>query len=999
MLIRCKGYNSGVKEYLEEGQKSGREYSRDELDERIILDGDLSLTDSVYKSIHDQGQDRYLTFTLSFKENEVSEENLANITDEFKNFLMKEYNSDEYNFYAEAHIPKIKYMLDKKTGEYIERKPHIHVVIPKVNLLSGDVINPVGYYKHNEKFFEAFQEYINQKYNLISPRESMRVDPTNVADILSRYKGDDFRAKNREFKTQLLERVINENVTNREDFYNLVSDYGEVKVRNQGKNTEYIAVKLSGDKKFTNLKESIFSDDFIVRRQISKPPLEKSIINDRFTEWSQRAKELKYVHKDSQTKRDKYYSLPADEKLVYLENQKQKFYLTNGAKYDLRTSRRSNHHQPGFAETESRSIAGTPDSLQNMSNGNVASLPAKERTEMLLQGDARIHMAIQQTTRDSGLRRPLHSGRRNRGRSNTAKEQPGTNTGYQSATWPGRIEPALRRTDVRNGNGRRDLLTDFPVLPRFKNRIPSVDAITLRSEQLFDIQPQPSVKRKINRKFKIDKSFNKSLFKTPYPVLPRFKNQIPTIHDVVARTNRLYPSDTITSGKTASDRKLFILPKNKPSRGSTVPEWLMRRFREDSLGVERRQVLRKIDSEFFDIRREVVTDERFTYEEKNQLISVLSFERIKKKDAIFNMQEVFVMGSQNIRDMMNKRAVLDGYTISAPEYDPKSGFKNRLTSVLEKMRNPVDYPSQADKARQKIDKKLSASSLYSKRTRKGHVHYLDKTSDKTLFVDTGKLISMRKNGLSKDGVAIALELAQGRFGSTLNIKGSQKFKDMVVEVAAERGMDIHFTDKKMNQALEQKRAELALRSSEKQDKGEAFSIDGAEQEQNYSREPEETIPEPVSVASQTPTAVNDDARSQRNETNRKIEGTIVKHGRAPYPDDQDKKDSYFVVLRDKSGQEHTRWGVGLEKALEGYARGNKIALELKKSEPVRVQTKDDTGRVAWRDVTRNVWEVTPLSGRKAQEAKKQSQDLYKGFDVVNSGNGPSGPKKSGPEMA
>ncbi|ECS8865351.1 relaxase, partial [Salmonella enterica] len=55
MLIRCRGFNSGVKEYLEEGQKSGRELSRDELDERVILDGNLDLTELIYKSIPDKG--------------------------------------------------------------------------------------------------------------------------------------------------------------------------------------------------------------------------------------------------------------------------------------------------------------------------------------------------------------------------------------------------------------------------------------------------------------------------------------------------------------------------------------------------------------------------------------------------------------------------------------------------------------------------------------------------------------------------------------------------------------------------------------------------------------------------------------------------------------------------------------------------------------------------------------------------------------------------------
>ncbi|MEM5406275.1 hypothetical protein [Paraburkholderia unamae] len=43
MLIRIKGHVAGVKEYLETGQKQGRELGRDELDERVILAGDLDL--------------------------------------------------------------------------------------------------------------------------------------------------------------------------------------------------------------------------------------------------------------------------------------------------------------------------------------------------------------------------------------------------------------------------------------------------------------------------------------------------------------------------------------------------------------------------------------------------------------------------------------------------------------------------------------------------------------------------------------------------------------------------------------------------------------------------------------------------------------------------------------------------------------------------------------------------------------------------------------------
>ena len=51
MLIRVRGYTGGIKEYLEDGQKKGREMERDEMDERVILAGDLELTNEIIESI------------------------------------------------------------------------------------------------------------------------------------------------------------------------------------------------------------------------------------------------------------------------------------------------------------------------------------------------------------------------------------------------------------------------------------------------------------------------------------------------------------------------------------------------------------------------------------------------------------------------------------------------------------------------------------------------------------------------------------------------------------------------------------------------------------------------------------------------------------------------------------------------------------------------------------------------------------------------------------
>jgi hypothetical protein len=87
---------------------------------------------------------RYLHITLSFQESEISAETLNAVTQEYKTLFMNAYHEDEYCFYAEAHLPKIKNLVDKRTGEPVERKPHIHIVIPRTNLVTEKSINPVG---------------------------------------------------------------------------------------------------------------------------------------------------------------------------------------------------------------------------------------------------------------------------------------------------------------------------------------------------------------------------------------------------------------------------------------------------------------------------------------------------------------------------------------------------------------------------------------------------------------------------------------------------------------------------------------------------------------------------------------------------------------------------------------------------------------------------------------------------------------------------------------
>ncbi|KKB60792.1 hypothetical protein WM40_27165, partial [Robbsia andropogonis] len=201
MLIRVSGRHDGVKQYLEDGQKIGRSLSRDELDERVVLAGDLDLTDAVIQSIDAPPRvSRYLSITLSFKEDHIDRQTLLQIARDFESFAMHAYRSDEYCFYAEAHLPRVKSYIDQLSGELVERKPHIHIVIPKTNLISGQSLRPLGFEKYNIQYIDAFQEHTNAQYGLASPKDNRRTVLSDASEMISRYRGDLFRANGRALK-------------------------------------------------------------------------------------------------------------------------------------------------------------------------------------------------------------------------------------------------------------------------------------------------------------------------------------------------------------------------------------------------------------------------------------------------------------------------------------------------------------------------------------------------------------------------------------------------------------------------------------------------------------------------------------------------------------------------------------------------------------------------------------------------------------------------------
>mgnify|MGYP003621705563 FL=1 len=155
MIIRISGANGGLSEYLKTGRKQDRRRSRDELDERVILKGNLDLFDRCVDSMSTPGE-RYLHIVLSFKEDYLDISVQRAIVEDFKRFAFAAYNEQEYMLYAESHLPRVKSYINEATGEYVERKPHIHIGQPLTNLMSGQALNPFGLVVRNIEYIDSY---------------------------------------------------------------------------------------------------------------------------------------------------------------------------------------------------------------------------------------------------------------------------------------------------------------------------------------------------------------------------------------------------------------------------------------------------------------------------------------------------------------------------------------------------------------------------------------------------------------------------------------------------------------------------------------------------------------------------------------------------------------------------------------------------------------------------------------------------------------------------
>lgn len=841
MLIRVKGGQEGIADYLVTGQKQDREFTRADLDERVILDGDLELTDTIIRNMDKEG-DRYLHITLAFKEDEINRATLHNIAREFKEFSFSAYQADEYQYYAEAHLPIIKSYVNRRTGELVERKPHIHIVIPEQNLLSGQNLNPFGKVEQQTRFLDAFQEHINHKYGLASPKDHRRTEYTSESEIISRYKGDLFQGESKATKDRILAAVLDRGITDFDQFRQLVDEHGDTRTRNAGKPHEYLNVKPSGWAKGINLKDYVFSPEFIAlppeekRRQLAdqgrakyespqpaRPaPAELAEVLD---EWRDtRARELKYINSGNRKLYAAYKAADIDERRAILADRATRFYERHHPEKEPHHERprkpgpgrhfgykrapgRAGHRQSDPYAAAERTPAESLHRVRNLSRvGLVRDL---QGSEVFLSHHAPGQLVDERTGRADALRRPEHRG----GGGLAADNVPGQ-LARDQAEREARARPAhlAEFAQIKRELDGRQLLAH---LSRTHGVMPEKYDVTKGKDGGDRIKAGT---RNLNVADFMTQEMRLS-FAEAAPILREaYAAQLGRIEAEPKRPPRreLWEAFRASEG----DRK-----------ASRAKEWEAQRERE-------RQRRAAIRDEYQAKRRAIQDDKRTTLAERRAALSVARMERVTQDMTLRDTTQAErdqLKAQQRTPYQARYRAWLAERAAQGDEYALAELRRQRQTSAAPAGGKDIEGSAAAEQQRRQQRTEPLAQGLSFSVDRDGNVTYFaDQAKRRAVLVDAGPRVKVIED--TDKTTETALRLALNKWGDKpLHITGDPAWCEQVARVAADAGLRVEFDDERLNRIKREREAANA----EARARAQAFA---QEREAKTSRRPSEPAP-------------------------------------------------------------------------------------------------------------------------------------------------------------
>ncbi|MFN5350630.1 MAG: LPD7 domain-containing protein [Polaromonas sp.] len=805
MLIRVTGGSAGIAEYLVHGQKQDRELARDELDERVILDGDLELTDTVIKGMEKEGE-RYLHITLAFKEDALATETLKSITADFKQFAMSAFDADEFNFYAEAHLPKTRSYIDRRTGKLIERKPHIHIVIPEKNLLSGQNLNPFGKVDQQIKFLEAFQEHANAKYGLASPKDHRRDQFTSESEMISRYKGDLFQGTAKALKGRILSDVLDRKISDYGSFKALLAKHGATRTRNAGQDAEYQNVKPAELAKGVNLKDYVFSREFIEKTDADKRQFlanegrkqyesqQPGRVTDqelaaRLKEWhAVRAPEIKYLNSGNRKLYAAYRSAERDEKRAILAERADKFYIK--------------HRKEPSHDRADQLIADIADNLRAAGRNIESTSGAFGDPEQAIRNvaDRRASRAI------AALGKRLGHDQAEDRQVSQAAPQPRDRRSADNVVGQFAAEHRERTAEAKAAT--------VPEFAQIKRELDARRLLAHLSKTHGVIPEKYEVTKGKDGADRIkagNRNLNVSDFLTQEMRLS-FAEAAPILREVhAAQAGR-----EVAESRPEPRRELWdAFRQSQPNQAEQrARDWDLQRQSER----ERRAEIR---AAYQSERRAIQIHKRKSPVERKAALSIVQMERVSK-DLV--LRETVSLERQQLK-AQHRQPLQGRYRAFLAEL-ANHGNEPALAE-LRRQRDTVEAPTEKNTIegldvlkRGEPAAPLARDLAYSI-DRRGHVtYYADATRQRALVIDAGQYVSVA-SVQDREAVEVGLRLALQKFGPRLKIDGSDEFKREIIEVALKTGLRVEFDNKAMNDELTRRRNE----HDELQARGKAF-IDG-----------------------------------------------------------------------------------------------------------------------------------------------------------------------------
>lgn len=340
MIIRITRNSEGIEYYLETGQKRGRNLSRDELDRRVHLSGDLTAFSQAvtYSKKHKKWKNNYIHISASFsiEDNHLTDETLRDITDDLLSYYFCDYKKETLIFACEAHRPIIQSEINKSTGKNLQRLLHLHLAVSMLDVTTGNQVRMIPFKLEADK---AFQSSIAKKYNLVDPNNKKRKIIYTKKDIITRWNNNQ-EIIHKQTKVADLRKLFAEILIDIKDIeeaktrLNNLDIVASVEFKEQKSGNKYLQVKTTLGTKNINLRgkgfepiEALYYNDKLLKKRIDEGKYkdiskrsDKEIIEEHKSWWLEqqaKRKPKKINHKKTEQKYENKYKNRIKESRIY----------------------------------------------------------------------------------------------------------------------------------------------------------------------------------------------------------------------------------------------------------------------------------------------------------------------------------------------------------------------------------------------------------------------------------------------------------------------------------------------------------------------------------------------------------------------------------------------------------------------------------------------------------------------------------------------------------